>query len=36
MNGAHAAQSAGKFVVVWKKQSDGQWKAVIDIDNADQ
>ncbi len=31
-----AAQSAGKFVVVWKKQSDGQWKAVIDIDNADQ
>jgi ketosteroid isomerase-like protein len=29
-------QSAGKFVVVWKKQSDGQWKAIIDIDNADQ
>ena len=29
-------QSTGKFVVVWKKQGDGQWKAVIDIDNADQ
>jgi ketosteroid isomerase-like protein len=29
-------QSTGKFVVVWKKQSDGQWKAIIDIDNADQ
>jgi ketosteroid isomerase-like protein len=29
-------QSTGKFVVVWKKQSDGHWKAIIDIDNADQ
>lgn len=29
-------QSTGKFVVVWKKQSDGQWKAIIDMDNADQ
>jgi ketosteroid isomerase-like protein len=29
-------QSTGKFVVVWKKQSDGTWKAIIDIDNADQ
>jgi len=29
-------QSTGKFVVVWKKQSDGRWKAIIDIDNADQ
>jgi ketosteroid isomerase-like protein len=29
-------QSTGKFVVVWKKQGNGQWKAIIDIDNADQ
>jgi len=29
-------QSTGKYVVVWKKQSDGNWKAIIDIDNADQ
>ncbi len=26
----------GKFVVVWKKQSDGSWKVVVDIDNPDQ
>jgi ketosteroid isomerase-like protein len=29
-------KSTGKFVVVWKKQSDHRWKAIIDIDNADQ
>jgi len=29
-------KSTGKFVVVWKKQSSGQWKAIIDIDNADE
>jgi ketosteroid isomerase-like protein len=29
-------KSSGKFVVVWKKQSNGQWKAIVDIDNADQ
>ena len=23
----------GKYVVVWKKQADGSWKAAIDIDN---
>ena len=23
----------GKYVVVWKKQADGNWKAVADIDN---
>jgi len=25
----------GKFVVIWKKQSDGSWKAAIDINNTD-
>jgi ketosteroid isomerase-like protein len=29
-------QSNGKFMVVWKKEADGKWKAIIDIDNADQ
>jgi ketosteroid isomerase-like protein len=29
-------RSTGKFVVIWKKQSDGKWKAIVDIDNADQ
>ena len=29
-------KSTGKFVVVWKKQIDGKWKAVIDMDNADR
>lgn len=32
----HRVESTGKFIVVWKKQSDGVWKAVVDIDNADQ
>ena len=26
----------GKYVVVWKKQSDGSWKVVVDTDNSDQ
>jgi|HubBroStandDraft_6_1064221.scaffolds.fasta_scaffold01567_4 uncharacterized protein (TIGR02246 family) len=26
----------GKYVVVWKKQFDGAWKVVADIDNHDQ
>ena len=26
----------GKYAVVWKKQADGQWKAVVDIFNTDQ
>jgi uncharacterized protein (TIGR02246 family) len=25
----------GKYVCVWKKQADGQWKVVADIDNPD-
>jgi len=28
--------STGKFAVVWKKQTDGKWKAIVDIDNADR
>ena len=26
----------GKYLVVWKKQTNGNWKAAADIDNADQ
>jgi uncharacterized protein (TIGR02246 family) len=26
----------GKYVVVWKKQADGKWKAVVDIFNSDE
>jgi uncharacterized protein (TIGR02246 family) len=26
----------GKYIVVWKKQSDGTWKVVADIDNPNQ
>jgi len=25
----------GKYVTVYKKQADGKWKAIADIDNAD-
>jgi hypothetical protein len=25
----------GKFVEVWKKQSDGKWKCTVDIFNSD-
>jgi ketosteroid isomerase-like protein len=25
-----------KYVVVWKKQTDGSWKAAVDIDSPDQ
>ena len=28
--------TTGKFVVVWRKQASGEWKAIIDIDNSDQ
>ncbi len=28
-----AVKSSGKWVVVWKKQQDGSWKAIVDIDN---
>jgi uncharacterized protein (TIGR02246 family) len=28
--------AAGKYVVVWKKQADGKWKVIEDIDNPDQ
>jgi uncharacterized protein (TIGR02246 family) len=26
----------GKYLIIWKKQNDGSWKAAIDIDNTDQ
>jgi uncharacterized protein (TIGR02246 family) len=26
----------GKYVVIWKKQADGSWKAAVDMDNTDQ
>ena len=29
-------QSVGKFAVIWKKQPNGNWKAIVDADNADQ
>ena len=28
--------ATGKYVVVWKKQADGKWKVIEDIDNPDQ
>jgi ketosteroid isomerase-like protein len=30
-----AVNDHGKYVVVWKKQPDGNWKAVADIFNSD-
>jgi hypothetical protein len=29
-------KSKGKYAIVWKKQSNGDWKAVLDMENADQ
>ena len=31
-----SAASRGKYVVAWKKQTNGQWKAAADIFNTDQ
>jgi uncharacterized protein (TIGR02246 family) len=31
-----SSDEKGKFVVVWKKQTDGSWKVVVDTDNTDQ
>jgi ketosteroid isomerase-like protein len=31
-----AEHVVGKYVVVWKKQANGQWKAIVDIFNTDQ
>jgi uncharacterized protein (TIGR02246 family) len=38
LNDAHGApmKLPGKYVVVWKKQTDGQWKAQADIFNTDK
>ena len=30
-----AHDEKGKYLVAWKKQADGSWKAVVDIDNPD-
>jgi uncharacterized protein (TIGR02246 family) len=32
----NATTTVGKYVVVWKKQPDGQWKAIADIFNTDK
>jgi len=31
----HPTTTKGKYVCVWKKQTDGKWKVVEDIDNPD-
>lgn len=31
-----ATDEKGKYVVIWKKQADGSWKAAVDIDNTNQ
>ena len=38
LNDSHGQQilSVGKYVVVWKKQKDGEWKAELDIFNGDK
>ncbi len=30
------ATTTGKFLVIWKKQASGEWKAIVDIDNSDE
>ena len=34
--GGNTVRVVGKYVVVWKKQANGQWKAVVDIFNTDR
>jgi ketosteroid isomerase-like protein len=34
--GGKPVTTKGKYVVVWKKQADGKWKVIEDIDNPDQ
>ncbi|MGB8838184.1 MAG: DUF4440 domain-containing protein, partial [Candidatus Acidiferrales bacterium] len=29
-------EQKGKYVVVWKKQTDGAWKVAVDTDNTDE
>ncbi|MGA7524009.1 MAG: DUF4440 domain-containing protein [Acidobacteriaceae bacterium] len=33
--GGSAVHDTGKFVEIWKKQADGQWKCVVDTYNSD-
>jgi ketosteroid isomerase-like protein len=34
--GGSPVRIVGKYVVVWKKQPDGQWKAILDVFNTDR
>lgn len=34
-DGKPAVTNRGKYVTVWKRQSDGSWKVVLDIGNSD-
>jgi uncharacterized protein (TIGR02246 family) len=31
-----SSDERGKYLVIWKKQSDGSWKVAVDTDNLDQ
>ncbi|MGA9570848.1 MAG: DUF4440 domain-containing protein [Candidatus Acidiferrales bacterium] len=31
-----SSDTKGKYLLIWKKQSDGSWKVAVDTDNADQ
>jgi uncharacterized protein (TIGR02246 family) len=31
-----STDNKGKYLVIWKKQSDGTWKVAVDTDNSDQ
>lgn len=33
--GGQAMKDTGKYVVIWKRQSDGSWKIAVDIFNTD-
>jgi ketosteroid isomerase-like protein len=33
-NNGHPVYRQGKYVTIWKKQTDGSWKFILDIDNA--
>ena len=33
--GAEAAPTAGKFVLIWERQDDGEWRIILDMGNLD-